>query len=441
MATTTLNTMLPQFGRYIGAYIGSFTTTTAIGGTGSLTVVISTELKDSGFTNDDALNDTFIKITSANNDDTVRRVTDYTASSGTITISGTDLTNDSSTNATFELYRYDPDQLRDSINDARLEAFPELYNHVEDRTLTLEGHQNKYARPTSIRQGFVRQIFEEPRIDAKSFANNIVNTLNCDFEEWTDSTTPADWVNSNFTSITQETENTSPDNWMVFSGTYSAQFQVAAGSVNTALLTVPSGTNYKGEEINVGVWVYSRTASRVSAAIQIDSDTISTGTTHSGGGWERLTHTLVATDLGTSIKVGLHVTSASDAFVFYADEIIATSGQSEIPQPLGSPIMGWREETDNIVIHGIRSDNNYQLRVRGMAPLSSVSSGSDTMEIEGDQLRLLFSYAAMLWFQQDIDQLDDTEFQIAQRRFGHFRNMAATSKGRMAPITLLKGVY
>ena len=433
--------MLPQFGRYIGAYIGSFTTTTAIGGTGSLTVVISTELKDSGFTNDDALNDTFIKITSANNDDTVRRVTDYTASSGTITISGTDLTNDSSTNATFELYRYDPDQLRDSINDARLEAFPELYNHVEDRTLTLEGHQNKYARPTSIRQGFVRQIFEEPRIDAKSFANNIVGTLNCDFESWTDSTTPADWVNSNFTSITQETENTSPDNWMVFSGTYSAQFQVAAGSVNTALLTVPSGTNYKGEEINVGVWVYSRTASRVSAAIQIDSDTISTGTTHSGGGWERLTHTLVATDLGTSIKVGLHVTSASDAFVFYADEIIATSGQSEIPQPLGSPIMGWREETDNIVIHGIRSDNNYQLRVRGMAPLSSVSSGSDTMEIEGDQLRLLFSYAAMLWFQQDIDQLDDTEFQIAQRRFGHFRNMAATSKGRMAPITLLKGVY
>jgi len=441
MATTTLNTMLPQFGRYIGAYIGSFTTTTAIGGTGSLTVVISTELKDSGFTNDDALNDTFIKITSANNDDTVRRVTDYTASSGTITISGTDLTNDSSTNATFELYRYDPDQLRDSINDARLEAFPELYNHVEDRTLTLEGHQNKYARPTSIRQGFVRQIFEEPRIDAKSFANNIVGTLNCDFESWTDSTTPADWVNSNFTSITQETENTSPDNWMVFSGTYSAQFQVAAGSVNTALLTVPSGTNYKGEEINVGVWVYSRTASRVSAAIQIDSDTISTGTTHSGGGWERLTHTLVATDLGTSIKVGLHVTSASDAFVFYADEIIATSGQSEIPQPLGSPIMGWREETDNIVIHGIRSDNNYQLRVRGMAPLSSVSSGSDTMEIEGDQLRLLFSYAAMLWFQQDIDQLDDTEFQIAQRRFGHFRNMAASSKGRMAPITLLKGVY
>ena len=103
MATTTLDNLLPQFGRAIGAFIGSFTTTTAIGGTGSLTVVISTELRDSGFTNDDALNDTFIKITSANNDDTVRRVTDYTASSGTITVSVTDFTNDSSTQATFEI--------------------------------------------------------------------------------------------------------------------------------------------------------------------------------------------------------------------------------------------------------------------------------------------------------------------------------------------------
>jgi len=438
MATTTLNTMLPQFGRYIGAFIGSFTTTTAIAAN---TSVVSTELTDSGFNSDDALIDTFIKITSANNDDTVRRVTDYTASSGTITVSGTALTSDSSTQATFELYRYDPNQLRDTLNDARLEAFPRLYKHIEDRTLTLAGYQDKYARPTSIRQGFVRQVFQEPRIDAKSFGNNIVNTLNCDFETWTDSTTPADWVNSNFTSITQEDETTSPDNWMVFEGTSSAQFQVQASAVNTALLTVPDGTNYKGEEINAGMWVYSKTASRVSIGIQIDSDTISTGTTHSGGGWERLTHTLDAKDLDTSIKVGLHVTSDSDAFVFYADELVVTAGQSQLPQPLGTPILGWREEEDNILIHGHREGPHHQLRVRGMGNLSSVSSGSDTMEVEGDQLRLLYATAAMLWFQQDVDQLDDTEFQIAQRRFGHFRNMMNASTGSMAPIALYKGVY
>ena len=76
-----------------------------------------------------------------------------------------------------------------------------------------------------------------------------------------------------------------------------------------------------------------------------------------------------------------------------------------------------------------------------MGFLSELSTGSSTMEIEGDQLRLLYATAAMLWFQQDIDQLDDTEFQIAQRRFGHFRNMANASTGSMAPMALYKGVY
>ena len=439
MATTTLDTLLPQFGRAIGAFIGSFTTTTAIGATGSLTVVISTELTDSGFNNDDALNDTFIKITSANNDDTVRRVTDYTASSGTITISGTDLTNDSSTQATFELYRYDPDQLRDSLNDARLNIFPRLYKEINDRTLTLADTQNKYARPTSIAPGYVRQVFEETRIDANSYGNNIVGTLNCDFEEWSNSTTPADWVNSNFTSITQEEETTSPDNYMVFSGSYSAQFQVAASSVNTALLTVPSGTNYKGEEINVGVWVYSKTASRVSACIQIDSDSVSTGTTHSGGGWERLTHTLDAKDLATSVKVGLHVTSASDAFVFYADEIVATAGQSETPAFIGSPLLEWREEGDNILLKRSISNADRSLHVRGMGLLSALSSGSDTIEIDQQQSRLLINQAASLWFQQDIDQLDVADLNAAQRRQTHFQNLVNQGHGAMAPLSLFKG--
>ena len=436
MATTTLDTMLPGFARYIGAYVGSFTTTTAIA---AGTSVVSTELRDSGFTNDDALNDTFIRITSANNDETVRLATDYTASSGTITVSGTNLTSDSSTQATFEIYRYDPSQLKDMLNDAREDVFPRLYKEVNDITLTLAGHQYRYARPTSIRQGFVRQIFEEPRIDASSFANNIVSSLNCDFETWTNSTTPADWVNDSFTSITQEEETTSPDNYMVFSGTSSAQFQVAASSVNTALLTVPSGTNYKGEEINVGVWVYSKTASRISAAIQIDSDTISTGTTHAGGGWERLTHTLDAKDLATSVKVGLHVTSASDAFVFYADELIATAGQSEIPKLTGTPIMSWREEGDEILLRNAATQKDRTLRVKGMGVLSSVSTGSDTMEIEGDQLRILYAHAAMLWFQQDLDQLDVTDLNAAQRRYAHYRNLAEQGKGAMASMPLYKG--
>ena len=432
MATTTLNTMLPAFGRTIGAFIGSFTTTTAIAAN---TSVVSTQLTDSGFNNDDALNDTFIKITSANNDDTVRRVTDYTASSGTITVSGTSLTSDSSTQATFELYRYDPDQLRDTLNDARLQAFPRIYQEILDRTTTGSDDVLRYTRPSTIPQNFVRQIYQENRIEVKSFENNLVGTLNCDFENSTIST---DWSTSNIT-LAAEVDTSSPDNWVVFEGTQSGKCTVAASSVGLLQQTVPSSTNYVGEEINMGIWVYSKTASRISAAIQLDSGSVSTSSaTHSGNGWERLTHSLVADGVSSDIKCGVQVSSGT-AFVFYADSLLVTAGFTNIPQRLGARITTWREEGDDIVvIGGVVNDRN--LLVRGMGHLSSVSSGSDTMEIDERQARYLYNVAATLWFQQDIDQLDVSDLNAAQRRYTHFANLVAQNHGAMAPIALYRGV-
>ena len=140
-----------------------------------------------------------------------------------------------------------------------------------------------------------------------------------------------------------------------------------------------------------------------------------------------------------SVKVGLHVTSASDAFAFYADELIATAGQSEIPKLTGTPIMSWREEGDEILLRSAATHKDRTLRVKGMGLLSSISSGTDTMEIEGDQLRILYAHAAMLWFQQDLDQLDTTDLNAAQRRYTHYRNLAEQGKGAMASMPLYKG--
>jgi len=43
MGTTTLNTMLPEFARHIGAWVGSYTTTTDVAG--SSDDIISTGLR------------------------------------------------------------------------------------------------------------------------------------------------------------------------------------------------------------------------------------------------------------------------------------------------------------------------------------------------------------------------------------------------------------
>ena len=55
MATTTLNTLLPEFAKRHGYWVGGFTTTTNI--TGSDKVIVSTGLVSSGYDDDDALID------------------------------------------------------------------------------------------------------------------------------------------------------------------------------------------------------------------------------------------------------------------------------------------------------------------------------------------------------------------------------------------------
>ena len=206
-------------------------------------------------------------------------------------------------------------------------------------------------------------------------------------------------------------------------------------------MTVPSGTNYVGEEINVGVWVYSRTASRASAAIQLDSDSVSLGSTHSGLGWERLTHTIVADGVGTSIKVGVSVTSGT-AFVFYADEIVAVAGQSEIPRVGINKIFSWREEGASIrVMSSTPQDRNLLVRGMGMVDFSQIgTTGSSTVELNQSQGRCLYNYAAMELFQGEIDTLDTTEQREAINRYNHFRNRVNEQAGMMAGMAMVRNV-
>lgn len=430
-STSTVDTILPEYARRLGAYAGSFSTTTNIT---TNTSVVSTELTDRGFTADDILNDFFIRITSGENDNKIRRISDYTGSSGTITVTGTNLAAEDSAE-TFEIYRYDPNLLLDTLQSGAQSAFPSLYVEVNDRNITLGGSQQLYPRPTSIPPGYVRQISIEPRIDAKSHGNNIVGTLNCDFENSTIST---DWTASNIT-LAAEEETTGPDNFMVYAGTQSGKCTVGSSSVGTLLMTVPSGTNYVGEEINVGIWVYSRTASRVSAAIQLDSSSVSVGSTHSGLGWERLTHTLVADGVSSSIKVGVSATSGT-AFVFYADEIVVTAGQSEIPRVPINKVFSWREEGSSIrIFEGVSQDRNLLVRGMGMLDFTQLdTTGANTVELNQSQRRMLYNYAAMELFQGEIDTIDSTEQQEALNRFNHFRNRANERIGAMPPIAMVR---
>ena len=432
--TTTLSAILPKLGRRVGAYIGSFTTTTAIAAN---TSVVSTELTDLGFTDDDVLNDSFIKITSGNNLNEVRLVSDYTASSGTITVTGTALTSDSSTQATFEIYRYDPDQLRDAINDAANQAFPALFKRIDDRTHTVAPGQARYERPSSIEPGYIRQVYIVPKIESKTFAENIINDQNCDME--VSSSALTNWTDSANITAAVEADTTSPNNFMVYRGQRSAKLTCAASSTGTFTLSVTDPTNYESEELNFSIWVYSKYADLVSPMVQIDSDSVVTGTAHSGNGWQRLTVSTTSSNVGSTIKVGLSFASNGAIYTVYADEAILTSGPSEIPKGFESVIFDWTEEGDYLTFL-TAPPSHYNLHVVGCGALETLTAGADTITLEPHRVNLLLDYAALTFFEGELDQTSAEDQNAILRQITHYRNKTQNGRGEMVAPSLKKNL-
>jgi len=435
MATTTaLSTILPQFARRIGSYIGSFSTTTAIT---TNTSVVSTGLRDLGFTDDDVLNDSFIKITSGNNINDVRLIADYTGSSGTITVSGTNFSADSDTGTTFEIYRYDPDQLRDALNDASRQAFPALFKRIDDRTLTVAPSQARYERPSSIEPGYIRQVYLLPKLESKTYTENILNDQNVDMEA--DSSSLTNWTDSTHITAAVEVDTVSPNNYMVYRGDQSAKLTCAASNTGTFTISVTNPTNYESEELNFSIWVYSKYASLVSPMLQIDSDTAVTGTSHSGGGWERLTVSTTASNVGSTIKAGLSFASNSAIYTVYADEAILTSGPSETPKGFESVVFDWTEEGDHLAFL-TAPPSHYNLHIVGCGALETLTAGADTITLEPHRVNLLLDYAALTFFEGELDQTSAEDQNAILRQITHYRNKTQNGRGEMVAPSLKKNL-
>lgn len=432
MATPSiaLSVARPEFARFIGAYIGSFTTTTDIA---AGDIVISTELIDAGFDEDDSLKDTYFLCTSGDNLDTFGRVKNYDGQDGSLHLTNAMVVQSGS--ATFELYKYDPTMLRDALNDAASQQFPSLHKRVTDRSLLPHPNQTLYSLPSTIRN--VRQVWLEPRIGAATMADNIVSSLDCDLEG---STISDDWTAASAT-IAYETDTSSPDNLIVFAGNQAGKMTVSSGSTGQAYLTVPSPTGYVGKELHVTVWVYAdglNSTSTVKAAIRTDAGSWTVGTAHAGEGLERLEVTLTDHTIATSIDVGLQLDAVGADQVVYWDELILTAGTMDPVRPYGTPLLDWNYSGNELKLpEGLTAA--YQLALVGVAPLESFTTQASTMTLNrGPHVNRLYAAAAALFFQQDIDQLGTDELNAAQRRETHYRNRVESLSGHMAMPALMK---
>ena len=158
----------------IGTATGSGSTTTLVDS--SLTTVIGG--------NDDHIGK-WIVFTSGSNDGDIARVTDYVASSTTLTFvadAGVSVGTSTASSDTYELWDmdYDPTRIHDFINQSITYATGHVYDSVENVDLHTDGNQLRFDIPSGF--SMIQDIYYRDEVDSTTITN-----CNAVFDEAIDS--------------------------------------------------------------------------------------------------------------------------------------------------------------------------------------------------------------------------------------------------------------
>ena len=136
-----------QLRQHVGYALGAIYVSSASsnGGTGTL---IDNTLVIGG---DDTFNGKWIRFTSGDDDGAIRRVTDYTASTYTLTILPA-LSATSTSGDTYEMWddEFPPARIDDFINQSIVDATGHAYDPIENIELHGDGYQTRFDIPSNI---------------------------------------------------------------------------------------------------------------------------------------------------------------------------------------------------------------------------------------------------------------------------------------------------
>ncbi len=398
MPTSTWSTIRQDICRPLGLVTGSTTTNISNGNA----LVVDTGLTkrfpvDSYFDNR-----WFVQLipTSGDNQNDIRRITGFTQSSGTIACAGANWTDNESGSINYELTPFDPSEVINFYNEVREQVFPDIALVRDVETIVTGLRQHTYTLPSTIRK--VDRVYLGNRRNADTSENLL---LNGDFEDWTSSTSPDYWsVTGTGASVNQEADTSDPENYMVLYGDNSARLVVPSTTAVTLVQTFDSTLSRytavatEGQECNLSAWVYCTEASRVSLTI----DGAVQSETHGGTGWELLKGSQILTQTDTEAAVGLSITSGN-ALAVFVDEIWMTLGQSELIDVPYTELRNWEHvppvagaSNGGIIRFQETLPSKYRIRIVGRDLLSSVSSDSSTIEIDGELLHPVYDRVRMM---------------------------------------------
>lgn len=358
MATTTRVALLQKLSERLGDHFSSTSTTN-----GSTTTIIDTALKNlPNGADDDGFIGFYARPTQSAQAEVgeIRRVSDYTASSGTLTFQSA-FSGAPQSGETYELHRFDPADKHIAIGQALEEVYPDIYLPIIDETLVVD--------------------------DVLS---------NSDFETGTFT----DWTAVGSPTLSQETT-------LVFHGAQSAKV-VASGAdgqlTQSPTVNIEEITN---ETATFRAAVYATAANATRLRIDFGGgNTIENSEFHSGSDqWEILDVTVGIPDSATQIKVICEVVDGNTGY-FDASRL-GLDHQFRYTEPTSILDLRYVEfqtsegrEKDNYkpLQRGQRPPPLARIRLEGMALLSQPSTDSGTTEIGEPQTAVISALAeALLW--------------------------------------------
>ena len=411
MPTDTLINIVSDINRKLGVY-ETFATTTNIT---TDTSVVSTTLRNLGYDADDMLNGKWVMIAGTANDEVSRYISDYTASSGTISVRGTALAAESGS-MTCYVFADRWGAFVEAVREARIYAFPYLFSRVIKEVVPTGYDQYKLRLPGSTFIGPPDHVYVSSILDVGTgsggYKQNILRARDPGFETVGES--GSSWEATNFTHayLVNDTDLTPADNYVVLTGTKSAALRTNGGSSDATLVNdissvdSPAGDDWsivaRGQELNVTCWVYCKTASRVRLRIN-DGATVTNGDFHTGTGWEKITVGATIGAAVTTLQIIL-VDDVNDAtLTFYADNIVATLGPQEPAEDVYPELRGWRfippytSDSDGYLLFDEKLPKESVLRIEGRTYLTDMTADSGTTEVDEDEEKLLVEFALQVY--------------------------------------------
>ena len=347
-----------QIRRSVAANLDQLPAGTATGN-GSTTTLLDTTLLGG----DDHYNGWWIVFTSGTNDGSIKRISDYTASTGTITWIGA-VGASSATNDTYELWEphYPPDRIHGFINDSIIERTPRA--SVIDEDISNHGHirDSRYDVPSAmvgVSQVDYRYGFSKKQVEKAS----------------------SSWTAGSSVTITADTEDHKANN----SAIRMYLSSVSAATVGYKDITAIDLRKYDTLEF----WFKSSVTHAAGDLTIVLGEGSALGTPRetinipaaTARTWTYMRVDLANPELLSSIaSVGLKFVTGTSTRYIWINDIKAVETESAVYNRLWSGAWRAEEETRKIFLtEAARKEVGYNLiRLVGMKKPDLLSSDSDT---------------------------------------------------------------